>query len=233
MDPLFGRDIGFYLFQLPAISLVLDTLSTLTGMALVFVGVTHVLRGVLTLAGRPVYIERLWVVGSAELLYSTTGPLFGASYTDVHVRLPGIRISAVAGLVAAGVIIYGLTRGKLVWYTFLAVVGLLAVNITARGLVPAAVQKFVVAPNELVRETPYLQHHIDFTRRAWRLDSVETRELTGDAKLTMAGIKANAATIASPRPRPVPWRARPCCPRGRSSTSGSRSPTGSASPWRR
>ena len=219
VDPLFGRDIGFYLFQLPAISLVLDTLTTLTGLTLVVVGVTHVLRGVLTLAGRPAYMEpgaarhigaliavffvlsavRLWFVGSAELLYSTTGPLFGASYTDVHVRLPGIRLSALAGLVAAGLVIYGLTRGKLVWYTFLATVGLLAVNITARGLVPAAVQKFVVAPNELVRETPYLRHHIDFTRRAWRLDSVETRELSGDAKLTMAGIKANGATIGNVR----------------------------------
>ncbi len=219
VDPLFGRDIGYYLFQLPAISMVLDTLSTLAGFALAFAVITYVLRGAVTFAGRPLYVEpaaarllgallalffvlsavRLWVVGSADLLYSTTGPLVGASYTDVHVLLPGIRLSAVAGLLAAAMVIYGTVRGKLVWFSVLATVSLLGVNITARGLVPAAVQKFVVAPNELVRETPYLQRHIDLTRRAWRLDSVETRELTGDAQLTMAGIKANAATIGNVR----------------------------------
>ncbi len=219
VDPLFGRDIGFYLFTLPAVSMVLESLSTLIGLSLVIAGITHVLRGALVFTDRPVHIDgpatrhlgtllalffvlgavHLWIVGSAELLYSNTGPLFGASYTDVHFRLPGIRIGAFAGLAAAGVIIYGMTRGKLVWHTVLATVGWIVVNVTARGLVPATVQKFVVAPNELVRETPYLQHHIDFTRRAWRLDSVETRELTGDAKLTMAGIKANAATIGNVR----------------------------------
>ncbi|MBI2408014.1 MAG: UPF0182 family protein [Gemmatimonadetes bacterium] len=218
-DPLFGRDIGYYLFTLPAVAMVLDALRTLTGMALAFVGITHVLRGTFVVAGRPISIEpsaarhlgallalffvlgavRLWVVGSADLLYSNTGPLFGASYTDVHYRLPGIRLGAVAGLVAAGAVLYGVARGRLVWYTVLATIGWLGVNVTARGLVPAAVQKFVVAPNELVRETPYLQHHIDFTRRAWGLDSVETRELTGDAQLTMDGIKANAATIGNVR----------------------------------
>ncbi len=219
VDPLFGRDIGYYLFQLPAIAMVLDTLSTLAGFALAFAVITYVLRGAVTFAGRPLYVEpaaarllgallalffvlsavRLWVVGSADLLYSTTGPLVGASYTDVHVLLPGIRLSAVAGLLAAAMVIYGTVRGKLVWFSVLATVSLLGVNISARGLVPAAVQKFVVAPNELVRETPYLQRHIDLTRRAWRLDSVETRELTGDAQLTMAGIKANAATIGNVR----------------------------------
>ena len=53
-------------------------------------------------------------------------------------------------------------------------------------------QKFVVAPTELTRETPYLRHHIAATRQAWGLDSVETRELGGEAELTLADIRANA-----------------------------------------
>ena len=67
------------------------------------------------------------------------------------------------------------------------------------GIVPAAYQKFVVAPNELARETPYLATHIAATRRAWRLDSVETRDLEGDVQLSMADIRANAPTIDNVR----------------------------------
>ena len=219
VDPVFGRDIGFYLLQLPAIALALNALVTLVALALIVSAVTYWLRGALALAGQSMHIEpaaarhlgallaawfvlgavRLWFVGSAELLYSTTGPLFGASYTDVHVRLPGIRIGAVAGLVAAGLVVYGVLRQRLSRFAMLAIVGWVGVNVLARAVVPAAVQKFLVAPNELTRETTYLQRHIDFTRRAWRLDSVDTRDLTGDAQLTMAGIRANAATIGNVR----------------------------------
>ena len=60
-------------------------------------------------------------------------------------------------------------------------------------------QKFVVAPTELTRETPYLQHHIAATRQAWGLDSVEIRELGGEADLTLADIRANAPTIENVR----------------------------------
>ena len=67
------------------------------------------------------------------------------------------------------------------------------------GWLPAAEQKFVIAPNELARERPYLQQHIAATRRAWRLDSVATRDLEGDVQLTMADMRANAPTIDNVR----------------------------------
>jgi hypothetical protein len=60
-------------------------------------------------------------------------------------------------------------------------------------------QKFVVAPTELTRETPYLRHHIAATRQAWGLDSVEVRELAGEAGLTLANIRSNAPTIENVR----------------------------------
>ena len=62
-----------------------------------------------------------------------------------------------------------------------------------------AIQKFVVAPTELTRETPYLRHHIAATRQAWGLDSVEVRELAGEAGLTLADIRANGPTIENVR----------------------------------
>jgi uncharacterized membrane protein (UPF0182 family) len=60
-------------------------------------------------------------------------------------------------------------------------------------------QKFVVAPTELTREEPYLAHHLAATRRAWGIDSVEVRDLGGEASLTLASIRANAPTIDNVR----------------------------------
>jgi uncharacterized membrane protein (UPF0182 family) len=146
-----------------------------------------------------VFAVQLWVVDAAGLLFSTTGPLSGASYADAHVSLPGIHLSSLAALVAAGLVVYGTLRRKLIWFTFLAIVTYVGTGVILRGLVPWAEQKFVVAPNELAREREYLQRHIAATRRAWRLDSVTTRDLSGDVQLTMADVRANAPTIDNVR----------------------------------
>ena len=63
----------------------------------------------------------------------------------------------------------------------------------------AAVQRFLVAPNELDRETPYIRHNVAATRRAFGLENVEERELSGDAVLTRADIQRNAATLRNVR----------------------------------
>jgi uncharacterized membrane protein (UPF0182 family) len=214
-DPLFGRDISFYLFKLPLISGVLGTLVTLTFLSIVGTGVMYWMRNEITLPPRRPSAKpratrhlgalvvilfvlialRLWIVGTAELLYSTTGPLLGASYTDAHVALPGFYVSAVAALVAAVWVAAGIARGRLVWSVLSAAVFYAAVSVLARGIVPATYQKLVVSPNELSREAPYLTHHIEATRKAWGLDGVESRDLSGEVQLTMANIKANAATV--------------------------------------
>jgi uncharacterized membrane protein (UPF0182 family) len=110
-----------------------------------------------------------------------------------------VRISAVVAVVAAGLVAFGIVRRQLPWFAFLGTVAYAGVGIISRGLVPAAEQKFVVAPNELARERTYLQQHIAATRRAWRLDSIETRDLAGDVQLTMSDIHANAPTIDNVR----------------------------------
>jgi uncharacterized membrane protein (UPF0182 family) len=219
VDSLFGRDIGFYLFTLPAISAALNTLLILTVLSLVVSAVVYGLRGELVLPPRKtsagpgaarhlgillalVFVMlgvRLWIVGAAQLLYSDTGPLLGASYTDVHVSLPAIRLSAIVAMLAAAIVIYGVVRRQLIWYAFVSVLLYAGVGIVFRGIAPTLVQKFSVAPNELSRERPYIAQHIAATRRAWRIDSVQTRELEGDVQLTMADIKANAPTIDNVR----------------------------------
>jgi len=218
-DPVFGRDIGWYVFTLPAISMVLSVLSSLVFFTLVALLPIYFLRRDIVLAPRRLRIEpsagvhlsillaahfvltalRLWLVDSAGLLSSTTGPLVGASYTDLHATLPAIRVSAVLALVAAVVVLVGGVRRQLGWYGFLAVGGYAIVALLGRGVFPAVMQRLVVAPTELTRESPYLTRHIEATRRAWGLDGVEVRDLEGQPNLTMAKLRANAPTIENVR----------------------------------
>jgi len=218
-DTLFGRDISFYLFRLPLISAVLGTLITLTFLSLIAAVAMYWMRNDITLPPRRASAKpraarhlggllafffvllglRTWIVGTSSLLYSTTGPLVGASYTDVRIALPGLYVTAIAALIAAVWIIVGVARDRLVWSGVSAMIFYVVVSILARGVVPAAYQKLFVSPNELTREAPYLRDHIAATRKAWGLDSVTSRDLSGEVQLTMADIRGNAATVDNVR----------------------------------
>ncbi len=128
-----------------------------------------------------------------NLLYSTRGPMAGASYTDIHAVLPLLKVEVVAAVLAAvtAVSCMFLSRNRLVWLG----VGLYVLALGASWIYPATLQRFSVAPNELAKETPYIEHNIAATRQAFALDQVEERELTGERALTAQDIKENQATI--------------------------------------
>ena len=218
-DPIFSRDIAYYVFTLPALSAGLALLFTLTLVSFLAVAGVYWVRGDIVPGPRRLRIEpsaalhlgillaalfaltalRLWFVDAPELLYSTTGPLVGASFTDLHATLPALKVSAVVAALAAAAVLVGSARGALPRAALLAAGSYLAVAVVGRGLVPGVIQKFVVAPTELTREAPYLRHHIAATRRAWGLDDVEIRDLQADAGLTLDDIRANAPTIENVR----------------------------------
>jgi len=218
-DPIFSHDIGFYVFTLPGLSAGIGFLATLCRLCLLLLIPLYWLRGDVVLGPRGLRIEptagmhlaillavlflltglRLWVVDIPSLLYSTTGPLVGASYTDLHAELPALRVTAVLAILVAVAVLIGGFRRQLALYGLLGIGGYVVVAVVGRSLLPLAMQNFVVAPTELTRETPYLRHHIIATRQAWGLDSVETRELNGEADLTLADIRANAPTIDNVR----------------------------------
>jgi uncharacterized membrane protein (UPF0182 family) len=219
VDPAFSRDIGFYVFTLPALSAAFGILVTLTIISLLLVIPIYVIRGDVAVGERGLRIEstaalhiaillaallllfglQLWLVDIPGLLYSTTGPLVGASYTDLHASLPAMQLSAVVAALGAVAVVLGALQGNLARYALWAIGAYAVVGLVGRGLVPLAVQSFLVAPTELTRETPYLKNHIVATRQAWGLDSVEVRELKGEAGLTLADIRANGPTIDNVR----------------------------------
>jgi uncharacterized membrane protein (UPF0182 family) len=218
-DPVFARDIGWYVFTLPALSGALGILRSLVTLTLIMLVPVYFFRGDVVLLARGLRIEptagrhlgvllgawfllsavELWFVDSAQLLYSSTGPLVGASYADLKASLPAIRFSAIVALIGLVLVSIGAVRKQLGWYAFLAVGSYAVVGVLGRGIVPSLVQKFVVAPTELTKETPYLTHHIDATRRAWSLDSVEIRDLTSEVRLTSADIANNGPTFENVR----------------------------------
>ena len=142
---------------------------------------------------------RLWLVDIPNLLYSTTGPLVGASYTDLHASLPALRISAFVALLAAATVLFGAMRRELGRYALLAVGGYMALAMWAgtRARIHAEVRGGAdgADPRDAVPASPHQRRRA----QAWGLDSVETRELTGEANLTLADIRANAPTIENVR----------------------------------
>ncbi len=218
-DPVFGRDIGYYVFTVPVVASAIGLVTMLAALALTAVVLLYLVRRDVVVFRRQVTVEpsarvhlagliallflltalRVYFVGLPGLLYSTTGPLVGASYSDLHAELIGLRLVALAALAGGALVLWGATSHRLARNTLVAVGVYLGVWLLGVALYPTIVQRLVVAPNELVKETPQLARHIAATRRAWGLDSVVTRELTGESRLTERDIRANRPTIDNVR----------------------------------
>ena len=220
VDPIFGRDVAYYVFTLPTLELTLGMASTALLFTLVLLVVPiYVARGDIYLRGwrvqaQPsvslhtavllallllVHSARLIFVSAPSLLFGTHGPLQGATLTDVSIVLPALR--ALGALLAVGslVVLWYARQGRIVRSAAGVIGSYLVLSIIFTGLIPTAYQRLVVQPNELAREAPQIAHHIAATRKAWGLDKVERRELGGDQMLTAKDLEANRSTIENVR----------------------------------
>ena len=216
-DPLFGRDLGFYLFQLPftwflfhlALITVICCLLSATFLYLVEGGVWITPRGpvlartarahLMTLGGIIFLLIAYRIrLGMFDLLYSPRGMVFGAGYTDVHATLPVLRILLTLSIVTA--IVFFLRAGKRDIRTpLLAIGGLLVVAILGGAIYPEILQRFIVAPNEIDKERPFIANTIEFTRKAYALDRFEERSFSAVEDLTLDDIRQNQSTFRNVR----------------------------------
>jgi uncharacterized membrane protein (UPF0182 family) len=222
-DPILGRDVGFYVFTLPLLELVEGLLFVTIGLAAAGSLVAYVLGGEVGFdpvrgffASTPA-VRHLSILAAAvllvmafgawlqipQILTTPSGAVFGASYVDVHARMPALRVLMVVAVLGA---LLALAQIRIQRYWPLAsAIGLYIVISVAGSAYAAIIQRFVVAPNEQVRETPFIVHNIAATRQAFALDAIEERPLSGEARLTRADLERNAATIDN-----VPlWNDRP------------------------
>ncbi|MFZ3339945.1 MAG: UPF0182 family protein [Terriglobales bacterium] len=218
LDPIFGRSLHFYLFTLPAWQLVTGWLLTVAviacGIAFFFIlitGSTRVFAGrrgssiplpwrgfsvafgflLLVLAMR-VYISRY------EALFEEHTVFSGVNYTDAHITLIGLLIVCVALIVGAAIALINVVSPPRVRWLAAAVVPAV-VCYFALQIVGWYVGNFIVKPNELVRETPYIAHNIEMTRRAYGLDRVLQRKFPAETTVEAADPADNQATLQNIR----------------------------------
>ena len=217
-DPIFGRSLNFFLFSLPAWQLLLDWLLTLAiltcAMAILFLVLTASSRALtksrfpaeispwrglsfaaglllLVLAGKT-YLDRF-----ARLLDHHT--IFdGVTYTDAHVTLAGSLLVCLALLAGAAIAFTGAVRNAGGIRLALAIAPA-AVCYVLLGLVSWYVSGFVVKPNELVKETPYIANNIASTRTAFGLDHFQRQEFPAETTLAAADPANNQPTLQNIR----------------------------------
>lgn len=217
-DPLFHRDVGFFVFELPFLLMVARTLATLLLLSLAFSALVYGLSGGLRFEGiglewnrRPRVHFTLLAIGYAlarawgyrldlyNLLVAPSPSLFGAGYTDVHVRVPILQLLSIAAAVVALLLVGQLFRPTGRWIVRTAGAWIL-LSILAGGIVPGIVQRWVVEPNELKREEPYLRRSIQFTRKAYGLDKMVEREFpASQAGLNPEIVRQNPDTLSNIR----------------------------------
>ena len=216
---VFGRDVGYYVFTLPAIELFTGLLFGLLVITMIVVVLPiHLVRGEIgrsatgisvgpraqthfaALAGSLLLViaVRTYFVRIPGLLFGEHLPLTGASYVDLHTRLPAYYVLSIVAFVGALLIFWGGVRGRLVPMAVRVVLGYIVVSLLAAAI-PAAYQRLVVQPNELARETPQILNHIRATRQAWGLEGITERELGIETRLTPQLVAANRATIDNVR----------------------------------
>jgi uncharacterized membrane protein (UPF0182 family) len=217
VDPLFGRDISFYLFQYPFIDAMNTMVRGLLVIAAILATAVYLLRGGVVLSGRffsadPFMKRHLGVLVSLfllslgfgfaldrfGLLTTEHGVLYGASYTDVHVRLTMLAVMAVLAVAAAIVMPLFAARRSLA-IPIITLAALAGMYVLGLKVYPSTIQSFQVSPNESVLEQPYIASHIKFTRYGYGLENIELQPFAANKQLTFTDIRKNLSTIQNIR----------------------------------
>ncbi|MCP4629707.1 MAG: COG1615 family transporter, partial [bacterium] len=228
-DPIFGKDIGFYVFSLPFYLFVREQLLIILLFAALVTVIWYVKDGGVQIIGelvvaedRPTSLPKVNVADNVGkhllvlagilvllaawgyqlkaygVLYSTQGPAFGASYTDVNIKVIVYRLLTLLSFLMCLFIIYNAFRLKIKLLLISTGIWVGAIVIFATGL-PVLVQQFVVKPNELAKESPYIAHNIDFTRRAYNLNNIKEVDFEVNNDLTAEDIQNHDVTIQNIR----------------------------------
>ncbi len=217
VDPLFGRDIGFYVFRLPLLEALYGWAMFLLGATLFLVLATYVLhRGVQITPQGPMLATRVrthlltlgalllvvkaggYYLDTFSLLTSVRGIVSGAGFSDIHATLPALRILATLALICAAVCIWQIGRQGF-RVVLVALGALLVANVLGLGVIPNVMQRLRVVPNEMVAERPYIEQNIKYTRMAYGLDRVKEEEFPAEETLRAEDLRKNDATIKNIR----------------------------------
>ena len=218
LDPIFGRPLSFYLLKLPALEMIADWLLTMAllvlGMALLFLfltargrvpderkvshapgrwrGLSIALAFLLLVVGLRFYLSRFDQLLEEHTVFS------GVTFVDAHVTLAGLLLTSVALVVGAGIAFYrGFVRSSGRWLVAAVLPGVLC--FFGFQVIGWFVSSFIVKPNELVKEQPFISHNIEFTRKAFGLDQITLRPFAAQTSVASADAAGNQATLENIR----------------------------------
>lgn len=215
-DPLFGNDVGYYIFRLPFLSQLYSTIFGVTLLTIAIIAIVYYFVGFLQKfkedpAAQKTFnsaISHLSLLGAFtllvkafgykldidQLMYSPRGVAFGASYTDVYAARPIFFISL--GIAVVGGLLFlanvKLRRTRILIFVPIT---LIVVSTVVSTIYPMIIQQFVVTPNELESESEFIKYNIDFTREAYGLSNIREERYPTSELLTYKDIEENADTI--------------------------------------
>ncbi len=216
-DPIFNRDIGFYMFGLPFWEFVRNWLSFALSIITVVVAAIYIIKRAVKYEYKKLIIEtpvkvhlslligfililkswQYWL-NAFKILYSTRAVIFGAGYADTHATLFALRVLMVLALVCAA--LFFITARKENWkLPALGLAVLVGVSILLGGIYPTIIQSAVVLPNEGTKERPYILNNIEATRVAYGLDNIKEEEFPVKEEISFEDIEKNEDTIRNIR----------------------------------
>jgi uncharacterized membrane protein (UPF0182 family) len=212
-EPVFHKDIGFYVFKLPFYEFLNNLASWSVIIIAFWVAVVYILVNMVqgdvgkifqNVSARYhlsvlaaiffVFVAIGYRLDQYALLFTQHGAVWGPGYTATHATIVAYKVLMVIAILCALAILFNLVlqRFRLIIYSIGV---LLLASVILGSIYPYVVQKFVVQPNEIVREIPYLERNIHFTRLAYNLDTIEKKDFPAGRILTADAIKANKDTI--------------------------------------
>ncbi len=217
VDPIFNLDLGFYVFSLPFYQFLYGWLMSCLVIITMFTLFFHLFNGGISVGTGKIELSLFcrahisillamivilygfsYQLSAYELLFTKIGKFFGAGYTAVNAKLLAYRAAELISFIAGALLLFNVFKKSfklpvIVMLTIIPVYFLLGV------VFPAMQQRFVVEPNELDKEKPYIQNNIDFTRLAYGINKVKEIPFENDRTLSYKDISKNKDTLESVR----------------------------------
>lgn len=200
-DPVFSKDLGFYFFNLAFYRFIYNTFMMVLVLVAITVGIVYMMnvsfdlffgdwqqltaaKSHLAVLLAAIFILKAWgyKLASYEILFSPSGIVYGATYTDIFAKLLSYKALLVLSLIVAAVILANIFVKRLKWILY-SIGAWVVAAVVLGGIYPATMQKLVVQPNEFNREKPYIENAIEFTRKAYALDRAENKTFEVDYDL--------------------------------------------------
>ncbi len=218
-DPIFGKDLAFYFFQLPFLETIFNAFFGPLFLLTLFTIIFYIITGVIRFHSAKLWRTSAVSMGSGsrrhlsfligilfalkaygyyldifQLLYSTHGQVVGAGFTDLNAILPALKALIFISIIGSILAFMSLSSKDSRLITIPIVVSLV-VGVLIYSIIPAIIQSFIVLPNELSKEQPYIQHEIQLTRFGYALDRITEIDYPGNTPITTDTLKSNLETL--------------------------------------